>query len=114
MRQETRPWGRFEVIYETDTTWLKRIIIAPGQSLSYQYHHKRTECWIAETPGVFAEVEGSRFALKANALRPNVIYPGDRHRLYNPGQTEVSVLEWVVGRPSEDDIVRLSDDYGRQ
>lgn len=113
MRTETRPWGRFEVLYEDDHNWLKRIIIDPGQSLSYQYHLERTECWFAETRGVWVEVAGWTSELKSTAHRPTIIHPSERHRLFNPGQAEVSVLEWAVGRPSEHDIVRLKDFYGR-
>lgn len=113
MRQETRPWGRFEVLYEDKFTWLKRIIISPGQSLSYQYHLNRSEFWLAETSGVWAEIEGKVLRLQPHRSIPTSIYPRVKHRLFNPGVLEVSVLEWTTGQPREDDIVRLEDDYGR-
>lgn len=113
MRSEDKPWGRFEVLHETDTTWLKRIIIKPGQSLSYQYHFNRTEYWTPETKGVWAEVKGRQFELTPFAAAC-VVYPRQGHRLFNPGLQAVSVLEWVVGSPDETDIVRVRDDYGRE
>ena len=112
MRQETRPWGRFEVIYENDNMWLKRIIINPGESLSYQKHYERTEYWVPETPGVWMEVRGKKLELK-HSLVPMAVYPQVEHRLFNPCEHEVSVIEWAVGHPQEADIVRIHDLYGR-
>jgi mannose-6-phosphate isomerase-like protein (cupin superfamily) len=112
MRAETRPWGRFEVIYESPIQWLKRIIITPGQSLSYQYHRHRTEHWLAETDGAWAELDGYSFPLlKAVSYTAS---PGRNHRLFNPCAHEVSVLEWATGSPDETDIIRIRDDYGRK
>jgi mannose-6-phosphate isomerase-like protein (cupin superfamily) len=116
MRTETRPWGRFEVIYEDSQTWLKRIIIAPGQSLSYQYHLRRTEYWVPEAPGIRAVVNGHDIELMYPVIHPLEIPPRVKHGLYNPGTSEVSLLEWVVGvreQPTEADIVRINDRYGR-
>jgi len=39
---ESRPWGMYEVLLESDTTKVKRITVAPGGRLSYQYHDKRS------------------------------------------------------------------------
>jgi mannose-6-phosphate isomerase-like protein (cupin superfamily) len=111
MRQETRPWGTFEVLYETEAFWLKKIIIAPGQSLSYQYHRHRAEYWVAQSDGAWAELNGQTFPLVKDVAYTAA--PCDHHRLYNPGQEPVSVLEWATGRPTEDDIIRLRDNYGR-
>lgn len=115
MRTETRPWGRFEVMHEDINSWLKRIIIAPGQSLSLQYHQYREELWSHETPQ-----DGSMAAYSLNG-KESYLWPGTIvrvprgavHRLSNPCDVEVSVLEWALGRPNEDDIVRLDDLYGR-
>lgn len=111
MRKETRPWGRFEVIYESDRQWLKRIYIAPGQSLSLQYHANRDEYWQVREAGARAVLGDEDFE-----LAPMVAYNCPAlvvHRLYNPCDHEVVVLEYAVGRPTEGDIVRLSDNYGR-
>ena len=42
---EHRPWGKYEVLLDDPTTKVKRITVNPNQKLSYQYHHKRQECW---------------------------------------------------------------------
>ena len=38
-----RPWGRYEILFETETSKVKRIIVKPQQRLSYQYHERRKE-----------------------------------------------------------------------
>ena len=43
---EHRPWGSFENLLDEDYCKVKRIIVKPGQRLSYQYHHKRSEHWV--------------------------------------------------------------------
>ena len=44
--KETRPWGTFENLLDTDYCKVKQIIIKPGQAPSYQYHFKREEVWV--------------------------------------------------------------------
>ena len=44
--KEERPWGSFENLLDEDYCKVKRIIVKPGQRLSYQYHHERTEHWV--------------------------------------------------------------------
>lgn len=111
MRSETRPWGRFEVIDESETHWLKRIYIAPGQSLSLQVHARRDEYWQVDETGARAVLGAEDFE-----LAPGAAYyceRGTEHRLYNPCEREVVVLEYAVGSPDEADIERLADNYGR-
>ena len=36
---ETRPWGTYQVIADTEHFKVKTITVKPGQRLSYQYHH---------------------------------------------------------------------------
>lgn len=111
MRTETRPWGRFVVLYEDESTWLKELYIAPGQSLSLQYHRHRDEYWRAMDWGLKGEKAGVSYTLDPNKL----FYVPARytHRITNPCAVEIGLLEWAVGIPHEDDIVRLADNYGR-
>ena len=43
--KETRPWGEFENLLDSNLCKVKQITIKPGQSPSYQYHFKRSEVW---------------------------------------------------------------------
>ena len=48
IEKEERAWRRFFVLHDEPTYKLKRIEVDPGGSLSYQYHHKRSEAWTIE------------------------------------------------------------------
>jgi len=41
-----RPWGRYKVLEETERWKVKRIMVKPGQRLSYQKHLRRKEHWL--------------------------------------------------------------------
>ena len=43
---EYRPWGMFENLLDSDICKVKRLTVDPGQHLSLQYHHKRSEHWL--------------------------------------------------------------------
>ena len=106
-----KPWGEFERYAYNEECTVKIIAVAPGGTLSRQYHHKREELWIALDPGALVEVDGE-------TSRPG---PGDRlfiprgavHRLSAEGPETVRVLEISFGEFDEEDIVRLDDVYGR-
>ncbi len=106
-----RPWGRFTTyITNGDSVTVKTIVINPGQRLSLQYHSKRSERWICLEGEALVEING-----KKRRLHPNqeaVVPVGAKHRL-GAGLLGAKVLEIVVGTFSEDDIVRLEDDYQR-
>ena len=40
-----KPWGQYTDIYRSPSVVFKRIDIAPGEEISYQYHHGRDEFW---------------------------------------------------------------------
>ncbi len=110
-RGESRPWGRFEIYFENEKTWTKILHIYPNQSLSLQYHNYRSERWTPLEPGVRAQI-GNRTL----DLLPGVCYTvmkQQEHRLWNPTNRVVRVLEVAIGVVYENDIVRLSDKYGR-
>lgn len=109
---EHRPWGSFEHLLDTDYCKVKEIIVKPGQRLSYQYHHKRSETWvIVKGRGLLTldDVE------KEVASGEVIFVPcGVKHRLKNVGEEELIFIEVQTGEYfGEDDIVRLADDYKR-
>lgn len=111
MREETRPWGSFVVLYESEAFWVKKLYINPGQSLSLQYHKNREETWVTEDAGV--QIQIGDWVTMMHELSPYTVAKGVKHRIANTGQHPVTVVEWATGRPTEDDIVRLEDNYGR-
>lgn len=107
-----RPWGTYEGIDLGETHQVKHIVVYPGEKLSLQYHHHRSEHWV-----VVAGTAEVTVGEKVSQLKPNqsVFIPvGAVHRLYNPGSEPVLLIEVQCGNYlGEDDIVRLEDIYGR-
>ena len=108
-----RPWGIYESISRGDRFQVKRIVVHPGKSLSLQMHHYRAEHWIV-VEGKAEVVNADRtFILLEN--ESTFIPAGTRHRLTNPGQTDLVLIEVQSGSYlGEDDIIRFEDQYGRE
>ncbi len=111
-RKVVRPWGWYDSIDEGDRFKVKRIQVKPGASLSLQMHHHRAEHWIV-VKGVAEITNGERvITLKEN--QSTYIPQGQIHRLANPGNTPLEIIEVQSGGYlGEDDIVRFKDTYGR-
>jgi mannose-1-phosphate guanylyltransferase/mannose-6-phosphate isomerase len=107
-----RPWGTYTVLEEGPGYKIKRIVVKPKASLSLQMHRHRSEHWVvlSGSPRVVNDV-------KEYVVRPNestFIAAGHKHRLENPGDTDVVIIEVQSGDyVGEDDIVRFDDVYGR-
>ncbi len=111
-RQVFRPWGSYDSIDADDGFQVKRLIIKPGAVLSLQKHAQRSEHWIC-VRGV-ARVTRNDEVFDLNPNESTYIEIGDVHRIANPGDEEVHIIEVQCGDYlGEDDIVRLEDDYGR-
>ena len=109
---DNRPWGRWEVIGTGSRYTVKRITVLPGQRLSLQYHHHRSEHWTVVDGAAEVELDGVAHQLGAGE---HVFIPlGARHRVRNGGDAPLVFIEVQVGDLlDENDIVRVSDDYGR-
>ena len=111
-RAVQRPWGSFDSIERGARFQVKRITVRPGASLSLQMHHHRAEHWIVVS-GAARVTEGERsYLLTEN--QSAYIGVGVVHALANPGKVPLELIEVQSGSYlGEDDIVRLSDPYGR-
>lgn len=111
-RTVNRPWGTYTVLEEGPGFKIKRIVVKPGASLSLQMHHHRSEHWIVVS-GMANVVNGEQIiSLEAN--QSTYIPAGNKHRLTNPGKSELALIEVQCGPYlGEDDIVRFEDIYGR-
>lgn len=107
-----RPWGQYERIDEGVGYQVKQIMLHPGASISLQLHHKRAEHWVV-VQGVARVTKGDDvFLLREN--ESTYIPPLMRHRLENPGDVPLRIIEVQSGSYlGEDDIVRFEDVYGR-
>ena len=111
-RTVTRPWGTYTVLEEGPGFKIKRIVVKPEAALSLQVHQHRSEHWIVVS-GTAQVTNGELdFALATN--ESTFIKPGSPHRLSNAGQVDLVMIEVQSGEyVGEDDIVRLTDIYGR-
>jgi mannose-6-phosphate isomerase-like protein (cupin superfamily) len=111
------PWGRHRVLYEMPGVTVKVLEVSAGEGLSVQVHRERAESWLV--------VSG---VCRAAAWQGGLDEPhrvgvlGEGRRFWVPkGWThlleaieDTVVLEVCRGRYDPDDIVRLSDRYGRE
>lgn len=107
-----RPWGSYTVLEEGLGYKVKRVTVKPGGRLSLQMHHQRSEHWVV-IAGIARVTRGEEvFDLRKG--HSTEIPVETKHRLENPGQETVHIIE-VQNGPylGEDDIVRFKDDYGR-
>jgi mannose-1-phosphate guanylyltransferase/mannose-6-phosphate isomerase len=111
-RRVARPWGWYDSIDMGKRFQVKRITVKPGASLSLQMHHHRAEHWIV-VKGTAKVTNGDNvFLLEEN--QSTYIPIGVKHRLENPRQTDLEMIEVQSGGYlGEDDIVRFEDTYGR-
>ncbi|MHB8051736.1 MAG: mannose-1-phosphate guanylyltransferase/mannose-6-phosphate isomerase [Methanoregula sp.] len=111
-RKVYRPWGSYTVLEDTPFYKIKRVTVKPGQKLSLQLHHHRSEHWIVVSGT--AEVILNTETRLLHQGESTFVRSGMRHRLKNPGVIPLEVIEVQLGEYlKEDDIVRFEDDYGR-
>jgi mannose-1-phosphate guanylyltransferase/mannose-6-phosphate isomerase len=108
-----RPWGTYQTVDFGAGYQVKRITVKPGSKLSLQKHAKRAEHWVVVNGK--ARVTRDEDVLTLNANMSTYIPLGAVHRLENAGAEPLELIEVQSGSYlGEDDIVRLSDDYGRK
>lgn len=107
----TKPWGKYEDVYQGPEYKVKVITVNPGHRLSDQKHTWRDEHWFV--------VDGE--AVLTTSKQPAKLYPGmsvdirrgEWHRVENKRQFPLVFIEVQVGDCFEEDIKRREDDYGR-
>ena len=136
-----RPWGGFLVIDEKQSQEFSNIffsgidvntlkiggklspkilIVNPHSKLSWQYHHRRAEIWRVYKGKVgvsrsMNDIQNPKTIL--NEKDQITLKQGERHRLIGLEDYAVISEIWQHTDPDhpsdENDIVRISDDYGR-
>lgn len=107
-----RPWGHYQNLEQGRGFLVKQIVVKPGAKLSLQYHHHRAEHWVVVEGE--ARVTNGDDVLTLTANQSTFIPVGARHRLENPSDTPLRLIEVQSGDYiGEDDIVRLEDDFER-
>ena len=136
-----RPWGGFLVINEDQSQEFadkffdgidvenikiggklspKILVVKPNSKLSWQYHHRRAEIWkvFKGKVGVSRSFDDNEKPLKKLITGDQIkLKKGERHRLIGLDNFAVIAEIWQHTDPenpsNENDIIRLSDDYGR-
>lgn len=107
-----RPWGFYHSIDAGDGFQVKHLMVKPGAKLSLQAHKRRAEHWVVVAGTARVTRGDDVFDLTPN--QSTYIPLGTRHRLENPGDEPLRVIEVQSGDYlGEDDIVRFDDLYGR-
>ncbi|MEX2236665.1 MAG: cupin [Dehalococcoidia bacterium] len=113
VRRVDKPWGHELIYAETEQYVGKIIFIRKGCRLSLQYHEQKDETMTLLSGVAELHVGPSKDDLRAVLLSQAEsvrLRPGVVHRLV--ALEDCEVLE--VSTPELLDVVRLSDDYGRE
>ena len=136
-----RPWGGFLVIDESQAQDFaniffdgvnletlkiggklspKILIVSPNSKLSWQYHDRRAEIWrvFKGKVGISRSFDNIEKPVKILNEKDQIkLKKGERHRLIGLDDYAVISEIWQHTNPDhlsdENDIVRISDDYGR-
>ena len=112
VRKVVKPWGHETIWAHTDRYVGKVLHIKAGHALSVQYHHRKDETiHLLSGEMIYRVKEGDE--LRDIRLQPGESFrnePGTVHQM--EAVTDCDVLE--ASTPDLDDVVRLSDRYGRE
>lgn len=108
-----RPWGKYEVLIDSPMHKVKKITVYPGAKLSLQAHYHRAEHWVVVRGS--AKVINGDHELFLRENESTYIPAITKHRLENPGKTDLEIIEVQTGNYlEEDDIIRYDDEYKRK
>jgi len=107
---KARIWGEFITYYDSSQVKVKRLVLAPGKSISMQYHNKRSEYWFVESGigTVSTLLNNEEKLVKALGKFDSFEVPlKEWHRLKNTGAAELCIVEIQYGATcTEEDIIR--------
>jgi mannose-6-phosphate isomerase-like protein (cupin superfamily) len=107
-----KPWGRFRTVDSGPGFRVLHLWIDPGGKTSLKTHAHRSEHWLVVN-GIARITTGDTVRLVPTG--ESVYIPAkEMHRLENPGEDILEVVEVDIGTyVGEDDIKRYRDAYGR-
>ncbi len=113
-RRVEKPWGHELIWAHTDRYVGKIITIDPGKRLSLQYHERKDESVLVIRGTLRLHLENEAGDIATHDLGPGEhrrVMIGRKHR-FEALAEQVELVE--VSTPELDDVVRLSDDFGRE
>jgi mannose-6-phosphate isomerase-like protein (cupin superfamily) len=112
MRRIEKPWG-YELVWAEAPKYVGKVLhIDSGKRLSLQYHEVKDETIMVQSGSLLLEVGQTKDTLYEVHMEAGDCFhitTGLVHRM--TALSDVDVLE--VSTPELDDVVRLSDDFGR-
>ncbi|MDE2028770.1 MAG: phosphomannose isomerase type II C-terminal cupin domain [Candidatus Omnitrophica bacterium] len=110
--ESIRPWGRYQKFFQDEKIWIKYLQVTPQSRLSLQKHQYRSEKWIIVDGQGLAVIEDKTVKVGPGSV---VDIPlGAVHRMCNPSGSTLTFIEVAFGESlTEEDIIRLEDDYHR-
>ncbi len=113
---QLKPWGHEKLFATGEHGYVSKLItVDAGQSLSLQYHHEKDETIGIVSGEAIFEHGASEDRLASRTMRAgDVVHlpPGELHRL--TAVSDVVFAEASSAGPGwREDVVRLSDRYGR-
>jgi mannose-6-phosphate isomerase-like protein (cupin superfamily) len=106
-----KPWGKVVTYALNQPSSVRVITVEPGQETSVHYHQMRDEMWVVLDVGLTVQI-GNR-TIEATPGEEFIVSAETTHRLSNHGDRRGRVLEIAYGYTTEDDTLRVEDDYGR-
>jgi mannose-6-phosphate isomerase len=108
----TKPWGN-EVIWSVTNEYAAKILtINARHQLSLQYHEKKVETIYLESGKMLLLLEND-----SGNIEEHLLSPGDSRHIPALRKHRMVAIEtcrvFEVSTPELDDVVRLSDAYGR-
>lgn len=111
-RKVLKPWGSYTVFFTSKKCLIKKIMIEPGEQLSYQSHSFRNEHWVILCGRADIIIDGHHKTLSNNEYL--YIPSGMKHRAMNKGSKNLTIIEIQTGEEFlEEDIIRYEDAYNR-
>ena len=108
-----RPWGHYIKFFEEAGVWVKRVEVKPGARLSLQKHQHRSEKWNIVTGQGLVTLDNKEIKVGPGSIVDVPV--GAVHRIANKGKDKLIFIEVACGAHlSEEDIIRLEDDYKRK
>ena len=113
MMRIEKPWGYEDIWAKTNNYVGKILVILPKQRMSLQYHEEKEETVyvMSGTLRVWSSKDESDYK-DINVGGIYHVMPGTVHRFGNSSSDKITKLVEVSTAQIED-IVRISDDYGR-
>lgn len=112
-RRVDKPWGHEIIWAHTDRYVGKLLVLETGKRLSFQYHEAKDE-WIHVLDGrLLLTLEND-----AGEIEDRELGAGEGARVATGRKHRYTAIERAtlieVSTPELDDVVRLSDDFGRE